>query len=132
MNIDYTNLISEEIPLAVDKFVEMDDFLNVVKESPIEAFRIMKDAYDAYTEDYKMLPDDNNWKSDNLEHDYDKARFYKKYRPFVDRCNDLEKQIHISGYGRFDYLKVKVKDMIKDVLWYFPFGYKTYLPKLDK
>ena len=111
----YTNFISEEIPESVQLFLDSDH----------PSYSVVKEACNDFWSDYEKFPSSNTMESLNMEYDKDKVRFYKKYRPFVDACKNIMKTINPSGYGREDYMNLKIKDMLRSVDYNFPYGWKN-------
>lgn len=112
---EYTDFISEEIPEAVQVFLDSDD----------SSYPEVKAACDAFWEDYKKFPSLHSMDILDIKYDKDKARFYKKYRLFADACRKLDKTISPSGYGRLDYVQFKIKDLLRAVDYNFPYGWKN-------
>lgn len=113
---EYTDFIDTDIPEAIDAFMSTSDAaLN---------YDIVKDACEAFWDDYKKFPNPNSVDSLDIIYDEDKGRFYTKYRPFADRCKELAKTINPSGYGRGDYAALKIRDGLRNVEYNFPYGWK--------
>ena len=96
------------------------------EEFDADAGRIVKDAVDAYIEEYKKFPSSRTMESLDIKYDQDKGRFYRKYRPFVDKCKSLVKTINPSGYGRYDAILLKMRDRLNGVDYNFPYGWKNH------
>ena len=114
----YTNFISEEIPGAVEVFMNtFDEELN---------YDVVKDACEAFWDDYKKFPNPNSMESLNIDYDEDKGRFYKKYIEFARRCKELTESrlFNPSGYGKKDYFVLKMRDGLRSVDYNFPYGWK--------
>lgn len=119
---DYTSFIDEnDVPEAVQIFFNTPD-----EEFDTNAGRIVKDAVDAYIEEYKKFPSSRTMESLDIKYDQDKGRFYRKYRPFVDKCKELVKTINPSGYGRYDAILLKMRDRLNAVDYNFPYGWKHH------
>lgn len=114
----YTSFISEDAPAAVEVFMNtFDEELD---------YDTVKNACEAFWDEYKKFPDPNSMESLNIDYDEDKGRFYKKYIEFARRCKDLAKSklFNPSGYGKTDYFVLKMRDGLRNVDYNFPYGWK--------
>lgn len=109
-----TTMIDDQLPEAVQIFMDSDDV----------DYKMLKAAADAFWADYDKFPNGNSIDSLDSKYDDDKGRFYKKYRPFVDKCKSLMSVGNVSGYGRDDYFKIKFADICKGIDYRFPYGWK--------
>jgi hypothetical protein len=50
--------------------------------------------------------------------------FYQKYYEFAKACESLGALGGVSGYGRGDFVKLKIKDLCRLVDYNFPYGWK--------
>lgn len=50
--------------------------------------------------------------------------FYQKYYEFAKACESLGALSGVSGYGRYDFIKLKIKDLCRLVDYNFPYGWK--------
>ena len=113
----YTTFISEnDLPEAVAQFIDADiaEIDNV----------LVKDAVDAFFAEYDKFPSSRTMESLDMKYDKDKGRFYRKYRPFVDKCRELAESINPSGYGMTDIIDFRIRDMLRAVDYNFPYGWK--------
>ena len=114
-----------ETPKEILVFTEMsiDDFKNLDLNN---RYKLLKNAYQKYIEDYKEIKKSID-PLDVKDNDYEYQRnFYKKYINFAKKCKEyLENRDSISGYGKFDIFKVKIKDMCEAVDYNFPYGWKN-------
>jgi len=114
---EYTNMIDEAVPSEVYDLITTNC-------SDI-AYSQMKSVFDLFGQDYKKFPSPNSMDSLNIEYDEDKGRFYRKWRPLVDKCKQIIDEIRPSGYGRNDYEKVKILELAKKIEYNFPYGWKN-------
>lgn len=114
---DYTDMISEELPESVQEFISTpDDSID---------YTLVTNAVNDFFEEYKRFPSGMSMDSLNIKYDEDKRRFYRKYRDFADKCKLMYKNIkRPSGYGKNDYVKIKMIDRLKSVDYNFPYGWK--------
>lgn len=83
-------------------------------------YKVFKDAVETFIGDYK-----NVQAEDDPDTMYDSQRaFYKKYRPFVNKCKSLINSINPTGYGVNDYYIIKIRDLCRVVDNNFPYGWK--------
>lgn len=113
----YTNMIDEDLPEVVLDFLDLQTIDST-------DYDIVKGACEAFWNEYRMFPSSNSMDSLDIKFDKDKGRFYRKYRPFVDRCKEIIKSINPSGYGRTDYAMLKIRDGLNKVEYNFPYGWK--------
>lgn len=114
----YTNFISEGLPEAVEVFMNtLDEELT---------YNAVRDACKAFWDDYRKFPNPNSIESLNIDYDEDKGRFYKKYIEFARRCKELANSgsFNPSGYGRNDYVVLKMRDGFRNIDYNFPYGWK--------
>jgi len=114
----YTDFISEDLPAAVNVFMNtFDDELD---------YATVKDACEAFWNEYKQFPNSNSMDSLDIKYDDDKGRFYRKYVEFARRCRNLAKsrRFNPSGYGKKDYSVLKMRDRMHKVDYFFPYGWK--------
>ena len=50
--------------------------------------------------------------------------FYQKYYEFAKTCESIGTLGGVSGYGRGDFVKLKIKDLCRLVDYNFPYGWK--------
>lgn len=118
----YTSFIDEnDIPEAVQIFLDTPD-----EKFDADAGRMVKNAVDAYIEEYKKFPSSRTMESLDIKYDQDKGRFYRKYRPFVDKCCELIDKVNPSGYGMYDSILLKMRDRLRAVDYNFPYGWKNH------
>lgn len=111
---EYTSFISDELPKAVEIYLETDN----------ADYRTTKAAVDAFFNELDRFPSSHSIDSLSVEYDEDKRRFYKKYHQFASNCRSRMKTISPSGYGRGDYEQVRIKDLLCKVDYNFPYGWK--------
>ena len=96
-------------------------------DTPIDEldYKMVADAVDEFFADRNKFP--GGMKELDPDLDFDKAALYKKYKPLADKCKEILKSdvFNSSGYGRNDFVKVKIKDLAKKVDWNFPYGWKA-------
>ena len=112
----YTSFIDEKLPESVEAFMSASD-------DQID-YKLVKNAVDAFFDEYNKFPSGMSMDSLDIKYDEDKGRFYRKYRPFADKCKELSKGINPSGYGRNDYSMIKMRDQLRAVDYNFPYGWK--------
>lgn len=112
----YTKLISTDLGPAVQKFMNSSD---VTRQQ-------INDAVLEFFNEYNKIPHGDTWDSLNIKYDYDKDRFYQKYKPFVDKCKEVSNKLRPTGYGKTDYFDIKAKELLKKVDYNFPYGWKMY------
>lgn len=116
-----TDFIDESVPQAVTDFISCDQSNMDIDD----LYRAAKAACDVFWEDYKKFPNGNTMESLDSKYDDDKGRFYTKYRPFADKCKELENIKNVSGYGGVrDVIKIKLGDLCGRVTYNFPYGWK--------
>ena len=111
----YTHLVDENDHDAVDALVDLD--------TPDVDYDTLNKAVRAFRVDLKKIPSDMSGL--DSKYDRDKGRIYTKYRPLVDCCRQLDKELHPTGYGKMDYVDVKKKELCRFVDYNFPFGWKS-------
>ena len=123
VNDFYTNFIDTN-----DNIEIIDEFLNKVDvdaNSLLDYKNIITDLYNAYVEDYKKFPNSRHMDSLDAKYNRDHGRFYKKWRPVIDKCKDILKKSSVTGYGKYDYFVLKLIDMLKGMEYNFPYGWKS-------
>lgn len=117
---EMTNFIDPEIPNEVLKFTNTEKFENID-----EWYKTLKTTYDVYMEDYNKFPNLNTMESTDMKYDNDKGRFYTKYIKFVEKCNEIDDRLRISGYGGVsDIIKIKIRDICRSIDYNFPYNWK--------
>lgn len=54
----------------------------------------------------------------------ERRAFYQKYYEFAKTCESKGTLGGVSGYGRGDFVKLKIKDLCRLVDYNFPYGWK--------
>lgn len=54
----------------------------------------------------------------------ERREFYQKYYEFAKTCESAGAIGGVSGYGRGDFVKLKIKDLCRLVDYNFPYGWK--------
>ena len=115
------NFYQQNVDMDLDSAVE-----TVLSSNPEDVdYSTLKSAVDAFFADLQKIPSGRT--ELNIEYDRDKGRIYKKYRTFADKCKEISKTLHPTGYGRNDFIVVKKQELCKSVDWKFPYGWKTYI-----
>lgn len=117
----YTHMIDEATPQVVS---DLEAYTINYNES-LEGYRMLKPAVDAFWADYEKFPNSNTMASLDIKYDLDKGRFYTKYLSLFNICKSLEK-FPATGYGRFDYIKIKLCELARSILYNYPIGWKSY------
>ena len=139
----YTHFVDEEPAEAVSVFMETS-----FTDNPFEDGykKIITDAVDTYWKDYNAIEEYDNprqtrWPAvgdgygmrgydpyadgqHRKSTSEDKRRFYKKYRDFAERCKEVSKAIRATGYGRYDYFNIRLRDALRNVEYHFPYGWR--------
>jgi len=112
-----TAFIDEEVPEAITAFIDTD-----IQDLD---YTLVKEACNEFWRDYEKFPDGNSMESLDIKYDDDKRRFYKKYLDFAKQCRAYAKDLgRVSGYGRSDFEKLKMRDLLGAVDYHFPYGWK--------
>ena len=118
------NLESIDIPKDILLFINMDTD-SFKKLELDEKYDIIKNAFYCFKNDYdeiKSIEDDFNYIDDIYRL---RKIFYNKYIDFAKKCSEyLKNRDSISGYGKYDILKIKIEDICKKVDNNFPYGWK--------
>lgn len=98
-----------------------EDF-ELLDSEPVDiSYKDFYDLVDTFFQEYKSVEAEHN--PDTM---YEIQRnFYKKYRPFVDKCKNIMNSINVTGYGRNDYYLLKIWDLCKVVDNNFPYGWRV-------
>lgn len=54
----------------------------------------------------------------------ERRAFYQKYYEFAKTCESEGELGGVSGYGRHDFVKLRIKDLCRLVDYNFPYGWK--------
>ena len=122
-SVDYNedDYYQHNVTMDLDSAVE-----SVLSKDPKDIdYRTLKSAVDAFFEDLRKIPSGRD--ELNIEYDRDKGRIYKKYRTFADKCKEISKILHPTGYGKYDFIDIKKQELCKSVDWKFPYGWKYML-----
>lgn len=112
----YDHFDFTEAPLPFD--LEEDVDIN----NQLISYSDLKKEVDAFKADLEKV-DENDLDGVYSQYGY----VYRTYRPLVDKCKDILRNISISGYGGIrDVEKVKIYDLCKYMDYNFPFGWKMY------
>ena len=118
------NLENIDIPKDILLFTNMDTD-SFKKLELDEKYGIIKNAFYCFKKDYdeiKSIEDDFNYIDDIYRL---RKIFYNKYIDFAKKCSEyLKNRDSISGYGKYDILKIKIEDICKKVDNNFPYGWK--------
>lgn len=115
----YTELIDENKP------IELVDFINSSDKDYLKQYETIENLYNLFISDYKKFPPSRSIKSLDSKYDKDHGRFYRKYIEFVNKCKIILDDLHISGYGLYDLFLIKIRDMLKSIIYNFPYGWKN-------
>ena len=112
----------ENLQMMKENQNDIDAFIN----TPIEELdaTFIKTVVNEYFAEYDKLP--RGMEATNPEFDNVKGQFYNKYYDFVKKCKEIVKSLTISGYGRNDFSKLRIKDMCDKVDYTFPYGWKQF------
>ena len=106
----------------------VDDAITTFLNTPADdiTYPVVKAAVDQFFAEYSMFPDGRTLESLDPKYDKNKGQFYVKYRPFVDKCKELCSTVQATGYGRYDYIYIQIKDLLRKVDYNFPYGWKMF------
>lgn len=113
------NNLSVTLPKEIIDFMNMPTNMDFIKQ-----YSITKDAVNVYFKELKSIEaKENSW--EYLDTIYDEKRnFYKKYVDFAKKCREMSDINGVTGYGRFDFIQIKIMDLCKTVDYNFPYGWK--------
>lgn len=116
---EYTNFIDREnVSDSIKTFMET--------EPKDLDYALVKDAVASLFEELNKFPSPNSMDSLNIIYDEDKRRFFNKYYNFAIKCRGYArmKEFNPSGYGRDDYYKLQIRDLLRKVDFNFPYGWR--------
>lgn len=88
-------------------------FLEAVKTDSL-TWELTQEAVQKFREDRAAVGDTE------AEH----RAFYQKYYEFAKTCESVGAIGGVSGYGRGDFVKLKIKDLCRLVDYNFPYGWE--------
>lgn len=127
---EYTQLIDEEGKTIIDTFLNKTIF-EKFPEDLINNKDLITNLYSIYVSDYKKFPNPNTIDSLDQKYSMDHGRFYEKWRPVIDKCKEIVKKANVSGYGRWDFFTIKIRDIVKAMEYNFPYGWKNEVHEED-
>ncbi len=110
---------NSNLPTEVSDFMNMDSNIDFSDQ-----YRITKAAGDMFFKELQNIKSkENDW--DYLDDIYDmKRNFYKKYIDFAKKCEEMSSIKGITGYGKFDPIRIKIMELCKAVDYNFPYGWR--------
>lgn len=106
---------------------EIDESINDLKATSVNDIdsylHILSKCVDSFKADYSKIPKG----VDGLDIRYDdqKHYVYLHYKPLADECKRVLSNLNITGYGRYDLLKIKIQNLCRFVDYNFPYGWKN-------
>ena len=77
-------------------------------------WELTQEAVQKFQEDLNAVGEDRQ----------ERRAFYQKYYEFAKTCESVGTLGGVSGYGRYDFIKLKIKDLCRLVDYNFPYGWK--------
>lgn len=112
----------ENLQMLKENQNNIETFIN----TPIEELDVnfIKTAVNEYFAEYDKLP--RGMEATNPEYNEVKGQFYNKYYNFVKKCKEIANATNVSGYGKNDFSKLRIKDMCNKVEYIFPYGWRQF------
>lgn len=105
----------------------IDEQIKVLKTASlndIDAYlAILNKCVNSFKEDYSKVP--KGIEGLDLSYDDQKRYVYLHYKPLADECSKVLSELSISGYGKYDALKLKIQKLCHFVDYNFPYGWKN-------
>ena len=112
----------ENLQMLKESQNDIEIFIN----TPVEELdaNFIKTVVNEYFAEYDKLP--RGMEATNPEYNEVKGLFYNKYYNFAKKCKEIANSTSVSGYGRNDYSKLRIKDMCDKAEYIFPYGWRQF------